>query len=256
MTKALYQQISDSILEQIQTGALEAGARLPSEHALGEQYGVGRNTIRHALSDLAAKGYVESVQGVGTFVTETHFPKTVEFLYGFSQEMAQRGKIVGSRILEAKIITADPFLARVLRVQLGAEVVFLNRLRLVDGRPAAIERAYLPHNFCHGILDHDFNRESLYDVLAARFNMKPDHAEQEIGAEIATPQVADLMELDHPAPVLVIRRETRTADGRVIEYVESEFRADRFRFYTNLKASASSPSAVFQRFPIEGNQES
>lgn len=255
MTKALYQQIADSILEQIQSGDLEPGARLPSEHALGEQYGVGRNTIRHALSDLIAKGYVESVQGVGTFVTETHFPKTVEFLYGFSQEMAQRGKKVASQILEAKIIHADPFLARILRVQLGAEVVFLNRLRLVDGNPAAIERAYLPHNFCHGLLEHDFSVESLYDVLASRFNMKPDHAEQEIGAEIATPEVAKLMKLEHPASVLVIRRETRTADGRVIEYVESEFRADRFRFYTNLKASASSPGAVFQRFPIEGLQE-
>lgn len=255
MTKALYQQIADSILDQIQSGALEPGARLPSEHALGEQHGVGRNTIRHALSDLAAKGFVESVQGVGTFVTETHFPKTVEFLYGFSQEMAQRGKNTASRILEAKIINADPFLARILRIQLGAEVVFLNRLRLVDGNPAAIERAYLPHNFCHGILEHDFSVESLYDVLATRFNMKPDHAEQEIGAEIATAEVAKLMELDQPASVLVIRRETRTADGRVIEYVESEFRADRFRFYTNLKASASSPGAIFQRFPIEGLQE-
>ena len=255
MTKALYQKIADSILEQIQSGVLEPGARLPSEHDLGERHGVGRNTIRHALSDLAAKGYVESVQGVGTFVSETHFPKTVEFLYGFSQEMAQRGKNVASRILEAKIINADPFLARILRVQLGAEVVFLNRLRLVDGKPAAIERAYLPHNFCHGILEHDFNIESLYDVLAARFNMKPDHAEQEIGAEIATPEVSKLMGLEHPAPILVIRRETRTAEGRVIEYVESEFRADRFRFYTNLKASASSPGAVFQRFPIEGLQE-
>jgi GntR family transcriptional regulator len=255
MTKALYQQIADTIMEQIQSGALEPGARLPSEHALSDQYGVGRNTIRHALSDLAAKGYVESVQGVGTFVTETHFPKTVEFLYGFSQEMAQRGKSVESRIVEAKIINADPFLARILRVQLGAEVVFLYRLRLVDGKPAALERAYLPHNFCHGILEHDFSQESLYDVLASRFNMKPDHAEQEIGAEIATPQVVELMELDHPAPVLVIRRETRTADGRVIEFVESEFRADRFRFYTNLKASASSPGTIFQRYPIEGTQE-
>ena len=255
MTKALYQQIVDSILEQIRSGDLEPGARLPSEHALSKQYGVGRNTIRHALSDLAADGYVESVQGVGTFVTETHFPKTVEFLYGFSQEMAQRGKSVTSQILEAKIIPADPFLARILRVQLGAEVVFINRLRLVDGKPAAIERAYLPHNFCHGLLEHDFSQESLYDVLATRFNMKPDHAEQEIGAEIATPQVAELMELDFPASVLVIRRETRTADGRVIEYVESEFRADRFRFYTNLKASASSPGTIFQRYPIEGTQE-
>ena len=85
--------------------------------------------------------------------------------------------------------------------------------------------------------------------------MKPDHAEQEIGAEIATPRVAEMMDLEPPAAVLVIRRETRTADGRVIEYVESEFRADRFRFYTNLKASASSPMAVFQRYPIQSSRE-
>jgi GntR family transcriptional regulator len=255
MTKALYQQIADNILEQIQTGELQPGARLPSEHDLSQRYNVGRNTIRHALSDLAVKGYVEPVQGVGTFVTETHFPKTVEFLYGFSQEMAQRGKTVTSQVLEAELIPADPFLARVLRIQLGAEVVFLNRLRLVDGKPAAIERAYLPHAFCLGILEHDFSRESLYDVLAAQYNMKPDHAEQEIGAEIATPRVAELIGLEDPASVLVIRRETRTADGRVIEYVESEFRADRFRFYTNLKASASSPTAIFQRFPIETGSE-
>lgn len=255
MTKALYQQIADSILKQIQSGELQPGARLPSENALSEKHQVGRNTIRHALSDLAAKGYVESVQGVGTFVTETHFPKTVEFLYGFSQEMAQRGRVVGSQVLEAKIIPADPLLTRVLRVQLGAEVVFLNRLRLVDGKPAAIERAYLPHAFCHGILEHDFAVESLYDVLASQYNMKPDHAEQEIGAEIATPQVSEIMGLVQPAAVLVIRRETRTADGRVIEYVESEFRADRFRFYTNLKASALSPTAIFQRFPIQSSEE-
>jgi GntR family transcriptional regulator len=255
MTKALYQQIADSILEMIENGDLQPGARLPSEHALSAEHQVGRNTIRHALSELAAKGYLESVQGVGTFVTETHFPKTVEFLYGFSQEMAQRGKVVTSQVIEAKLITADPVLARILRVQLGSEVVFINRLRLVDDKPAAIERAYLPHGFCHGILEHDFSTESLYDVLAAQYNMKPDHAEQEIGAEIATPQVSELMGLEHPAPVLVIRRETRTADGRVIEYVESEFRADRFRFYTNLKASASSPSSIFQRFPIDTGRE-
>jgi GntR family transcriptional regulator len=255
MTKALYQQIADSILDQIHSGSLQPGARLPSEKELSEKHQVGRNTIRHALSDLAAKGYVESVQGVGTFVTETLFPKTVEFLYGFSQEMAQRGKVVGSQVLEARIIPADPALARILRIQLGAEVVFLNRLRLVDDKPAAIERAYLPHSFCHGILEHDFSVESLYDVLASQYNMKPDHAEQEIGAEIATSQVAELMGLTQPAAVLVIRRETRTADARVIEYVESEFRADRFRFYTNLKASASSPTAIFQRFPIQSTDE-
>ena len=76
-----------------------------------------------------------------------------------------------------------------------------------------------------------------------------------MGAEMATPQVAKLIGIEIPAAVLVIRRETRTADGRVIEYVESEFRADRFRFYTNLKASAFSPASIFQRFPIDMGKE-
>lgn len=255
MAKPLYQQIAEAITGQIQAGELLPGQRLPSEHELSEQYQVGRNTIRHALSELAADGIVESVQGVGTFVVESHTPKTAEVLYGFSQEMDQRGKAVTSRVLEANLIDADPFLARRLNLQLGAAVVFLYRLRLMDGEPAAIERAYLPHASFPEILDHDFSRESLYEVLSKEYGMRPDHAEQEIGAELATDQVAELLTLSQPAPVLVIRRETHTADGTVIEYVESEFRADRFRFYTNLKTTASSPEKIFQRFPIQTGRE-
>lgn len=250
MAKPLYRQIADEIHQQIQEGKLEEGDRLPSEHDLCAQYDVGRNTIRHALSELAAEGWVEKVQGVGTFVVEKHFPKTAEVLFGFSREMAERGKEITSRVLGAELIPADPLLARRLRIQLGAEVVFLYRLRLMEDMPVAIERAYLPHSLCPGILEHDFSRESLYQVLSTEYEMKPDHAEQEIGAELASNQVAELLDRDPPAVVLVIRRETHTAEGQVIEYVESEFRGDRFRFYTHLKASADAEASAFRRFPI------
>ncbi len=114
------------------------------------------------------------------------FSKTANFLLGFSQEMAQTGKVASNQVLEARIIPADPFLARRLQIQLGAEVVFLHRLRLLDGEPVANERAYLPHRLCPGILEHDFATASLYQVLSSQYNMKPDHAEQEIVAELAT----------------------------------------------------------------------
>jgi len=252
MVKPLYQQVAEDILQKIQSGELHPGDRLPSEHTLSEQFDVGRNTIRHALSELASDGYLETVQGVGSFVVESRIPKTTEILFGFSQEMAQRGREITSRVLEAEIITADPYLARRLQVQLGAEIVFLYRLRLMEGEPAAIERAYLPHELCPGLLEHDFSRESLYQVLSQEYGMKPEHAEQEIGSELATEQVAELMGLEPPTAVLVIRRETRTNDQQVIEYVESEFRGDRFRFYTHMKASADAEIAAFRRFPISG----
>lgn len=253
--KTLYQVVSDSILEMIESGEYLAGSRLPSESELCKIYQASRNTVRHALSDLVDQGVLVTVHGVGTFVQDNRFTKTTEHLYGFSGEMALHGKSVSSKVLDAKIINADPFLARRLHVQLGAEVVFLYRLRLLEDKPMAIERAYLPAHLFPDILQFDFSKESLYRVLSEHYEMKPDHAEQEIGAEIATDEVARMLGLQQPAAVLVFHRETRSQDDRVIEYVDSEFRADQFEFYTHLDANASSQPVIFERLPVNSRQE-
>ena len=156
-----------------------------------------------------------------------------------------------SRVLEATIIPADPFLSRRLQIQLGAEVVFLNRVRLMDGEPTAIERSYLPHELCPGILEYDFSTNSLYETLSTVYDKRPDHAEQVIEASLATPEVSQLLELTPPAVVFVFRRETKMASGQVVEYVDSELRADRFRFYTNLRLFATTEEFAFQRLPLK-----
>ncbi len=247
--KPLYQAVADAILEQIQAGQLSANQRIPSESDLCARFGVGRNTVRHALADLSARGVLKTVQGVGSFVASARASKTAEYLMGFTQEMQLQGRHVASRVLEAAIIRADPFLARRLQIQLGGEVVYLLRLRLMDGQPTAIERAYLPHELCPGILSHDFSTASLYQVLADKYGCRPDHAEQEIEATLATPQVAELLDLEMPAVVFVFHRDTHLADGGVIEYVDFEVRVDQFRFYTNLKLHAPVQDFAFRRLP-------
>ncbi len=248
--KPLYQALADALLDQIRRGELEPGERLPSEADLIELYGVGRNTVRHALSELVAQGVLKTIQGVGTFVEDGRLNKTAEYLLGFTQEMALQGKQVSSRVLEARLIPADSFLARRLQIQLGEDVVYLSRVRYMDGEPTAIERAYLPHALCRGILKHDFAEASLYQVLTEEYGMRPDHAEQEIEAKLASEQVADLLDLEQPAVVFVFHRATQLADGRVVEYVDSEVRADQYRFYTNLKLYAPQPDFAFRRLPV------
>ena len=249
--RPLYQAVSDSILERIHSGDWKPDQLIPSESDLGSLYGVGRNTVRHAIADLTSRGILKTVQGVGSFVIGERVSKTAEYLLGFTQEMQMQGKQVGSRVLEARIIPADPFLARRLQVQLGADVVYLFRVRLMDGEPTAIERAYLPHELCPGILAHDFSNTSLYQILADEYTCRPDHAEQEIEATLATTKVAELLILKLPAVVFVFHRETRLAGGRVIEYVDSEVRADQFRFYTNLKLHAPVQEIGFRRLPVK-----
>jgi GntR family transcriptional regulator len=249
--KPLYQIVVESILNQVNTGQLEPNERLPSENELCQIYSVGRNTIRRAISELVNDGVLRTVPGVGTFVVDTRLDKTAEYLFGFSQEMQFLGKKVTSQVLEATLIPADAFLSRRLQIQLGAEVVFLNRVRLMDEEPTAIERSYLPHELCPGILKYDFSVNSLYETLSTVYDKRPDHAEQVIEANLATLEVSELLGLTPPAVVFVFRRETRMASGQVVEYVDSELRADRFRFYTNLRMFASPEEFAFRRLPLK-----
>ena len=110
--KPLYQIVVESILEQVNSGQLEPNQRLPSESELCRIYSVGRNTIRRAISELVNDGVLRTIAGVGTFVVDTRLEKTAEYLFGFSQEMQFLGKNVSSRVIEASLIPADPFLSR------------------------------------------------------------------------------------------------------------------------------------------------
>jgi GntR family transcriptional regulator len=253
--KPLYQVVFESILNQVRTGQLTINERLPSEAELCRIYSVGRNTIRRAISELVNEEVLRTIPGVGTFVIDHRLDKTAEYLFGFSQEMQLHGKKVTSKVLEASILTADPFLSRRLQIQLGAEVVFLYRVRLLDEEPTAIERSYLPHGLFPGLLNYDFSENSLYEVLSTVYEKRPDHAEQVIEAGLATPEVSRLLALTPPAVVLVFHRETHLYNSQVIEYVDSELRGDRFRFHTTLKLHTTADDFTFRRLPLRTRNE-
>src|SRR4030066_910780 len=118
----LYQAVSEAILKRISSGELKPNDRLPSESDLCEMYSVGRNTVRRALSELVDDGYLKTIPGLGTFVEDSRLLKSAEYLSGLSQEMQIHQKKGTSEVLEAKLISADPFLTRKLQVPLGAEI--------------------------------------------------------------------------------------------------------------------------------------
>jgi GntR family transcriptional regulator, transcriptional repressor for pyruvate dehydrogenase complex len=60
--------VVDVLVERVRTGALAVGAKLPTEAAIMEEFGVSRTVVREALSKLQASGVVQTRHGVGTFV--------------------------------------------------------------------------------------------------------------------------------------------------------------------------------------------
>src|SRR3712207_2155197 len=62
--------IADRLARAIREGVLQPGDRLPTEHELAREFGVGRTSVREGLQKLKAYGLVESRKGLGAFVTE------------------------------------------------------------------------------------------------------------------------------------------------------------------------------------------
>ena len=59
-----------SILDKLSSHVWRAGQRLPTERALGLQYGISRSTVRRVLQDLKRQRLITQTVGSGTFVAE------------------------------------------------------------------------------------------------------------------------------------------------------------------------------------------
>ena len=69
-TSLKYQQIEEELKQLILEDKIKPGEKMPSENILTAKYGVSRQTIRKAISNLESEGFVYAVQGSGTFCSD------------------------------------------------------------------------------------------------------------------------------------------------------------------------------------------
>ena len=239
VAEPLYLQIRDLVLAEIRSGRYSPHSRLPSERELSVTHSVSRMTVRQALVELQRSGAVYARVGKGTFVAPPKIDQQLRSVTSFTEEVRARGEQPSSRIIQASSGLVDPAVSEALGLAPEAEVVTLARVRLADGRPLAVETAYLPASSLPGILRHDFTRESLYSVLAHDYGLTLITASQMIEAALADERELAFLEMDPPAAVLRMRRVTRGASGHAIELVRSSYRGDLYQLHSNLEPSTT-----------------
>lgn len=80
MASFLFTNIVQELEEQIRTGELVEGTKLPSERVMAEKYGVSRNVIREAFKVMSEKGLVNILIGKGAYVSVPKAEKISEKL--------------------------------------------------------------------------------------------------------------------------------------------------------------------------------
>ena len=231
----MFAQVKKAIGEAVSNGELQPHRRIPSERELATLFGVSRMTIRQALIEMIGEGSLYTRSGKGTYVAERKIEQPLQRLTSFTQDMAARGLRPSSRLIGADLLPAPIELAHALDIQPGSELVRIRRLRLADDQPLAIETSHLPHARCPGLLEHDLEGSSLYELLHDRYGLELASAKQTIEAASPTDEERQLLQVPPGVPVLRIHRFTATRDGMVCEFVQSAYRGDRYQLNVELR---------------------
>lgn len=183
-------------------------------------------TARRALDELTREGRLVREVGRGSFVARPAVNLPLH-LTGFTEDMASRGFTASSRVLRLAEECADAVTAEHLGLAEGSPVIRLDRVRLADDRPMAIERTTLDASMVPGLAEVDFAEGSLYGELETRYGVLFDAGEQTIRAAVVRPEDAAELGIDAGSAVLEFVR-VSGCGGRLIERTVSTYPGDRF----------------------------
>lgn len=211
----------------------EPGDRLPSEAELCEQFDVSRMTARQAMQLVANEGLIERRRGAGTFVRPRPIQRDLGSPLSFSGSMRARSMSASSKTLEWGEVSPEDDERTALGLGDDDTSYVLERLRLADGTPMAIERVVMPRELALALGD-GFQDGSLHEAFRSIGRM-PKEAHAEVSARRATKHERELLGLPASGIIISERRTIYDQDGAALERTETRYAAARYTFRAVLR---------------------
>lgn len=228
----LYRVLSQALAE----GRIGAGAALPSEPRLMRDYGISRSTVRRALARLEAEGRIERKRGSGTFArggrAETG---TARDLSHVLDAAASPSAIASSRTIAFQHVPTPPFLLRE-QPAFGDTALLVRQIRYVERKPVVLQTAYLPQDVGGALTRQRIGDEGgAILTLLASLGHRSSSVEREFAALEADPLAASSLGLTVGAPVFSVRTLARDREDRILAYVNSLYRPDRYEAHARIE---------------------
>ncbi|GAB1692513.1 GntR family transcriptional regulator [Krasilnikovia sp. M28-CT-15] len=235
-------QVADVLRHQVLAGAFPGG-QLPREAQLSRDFDVSRNTVREALALLAGEGLVERSPGIGTTVLTDKYAHGLHRLMGLGETLHTQGTITND-VRTAALIRPPAPVARRLAVPEGEPVVYLERLRRLDGVPLSLDLTYLPRDIGEPLLAADLAGQDIFVLIEQLASQPLGTADISFEAVNADPHSADLLDAPPSAALLLVERLTRLADGRPVDLEWIRFRGDRLTMHGQLQRGSPLPHVI------------
>lgn len=228
----LYHQLAEKIVAGIRAGEFAPGSRIPSEHRLAADFGIGRPTVRQALDALVRKGLLSRRRGSGTYVCEP--PQEIDLfsLDGTSASFRKKGLTMTSRLLgEVRLQTIGDDGGHPMD---GRRVYRLDRLTLNEAEPVLLEELYLDAELFAGLEQFDLTGQSLSTLAAERFFLRPSGGRQSFRIHYPDGERARLLEVTPETAILLVERRLHFPQRENGFFSRLYCRTDRFVFSQTL----------------------
>lgn len=231
-----YQQLRDDLTRRIAALEWSLNDPLPTEQELAQTYDVAIGTVRKAIDVLEQEGRVERFQGRGTFIRRATFDQSLFRFFRFNAK-AHPGALPQSRILNREI--GRPPLAAALALGLSeqADGIHLQRLRLIDSQPLVFENIWLPLAPFTALADLPLDAfgDLLYPLYEKRCGQVVAYAKERLTVSTARAEDVEALQLDTPAPIVVVERTAFGHDGRPLEWRISRGNASHFAYEMEIR---------------------
>lgn len=181
-----YYTVKRHLLEII--GPLPAASSIPTKREIAVRLSTSRTTVRQALIDLVAEGRSVRRHGSGTFIAEPKVTWRLE-MTSFTEQAATNGVSASTHVIMTERVRAGVEVAARLELTAGAPVFRIERLRLADERPMAVETSHLSAARFPMHAQPICRQESLHAVLREHRAVVPFRAEAQVSAAPASPRV-------------------------------------------------------------------
>jgi len=217
--------------------AQQAGAphrQFYTDSQMTEMFGVSRTTVREAVRELIEEGYLYRVQGVGTFVASP-VKDRLDQLQSYFQSWTAQGRAVSVQVRSARRIPCPGWVASLLGVPEGTEVLSIQRTRAADGVPIASDYRYLPEESARYISAEALQTRTVFEILAEQIPDDPPTAARfTVEAAAAGARDARVLGIPEGAPVLVRTHLLTSRTGRPMSVGKSVFRAEMSKWTIEL----------------------
>jgi len=239
--KQVYLVLRDRIL----SGAMAYGTRLSTENELAETHGVSRVTVRRALGELARERLIERRRSAGTRVIYRPSPAPVTAdISGVLATLADMGRHTAVKLLSFEYVPAEGLVAQSLDVAPDVMLQRSVRVRSAYGVPISHLTTYVPES-----LAITFTRKELASLplleLLERAGARVGNARQRISAALATPEVAEALQVPTGSPLIELVRVVFDQNSKAIEHLHALYRPDRYAFEIDLVRAGKAGTEVW-----------